>query len=259
MRRSLLYFAVFALIGSVVEVATLQGTFDRTFDVKPGASFALDNTNGHIVVRSWDEPRVRVQALKRVGSRDAGEAKKAFDALAIVPTASAGSLRIETKFPRRNESLFDWIAGTSVTMNVDYDLTVPRSMNVQIDNTNGAIDISDVHGSIRVSNTNGHIECVRCAGDIEAETTNGRIRAELAEVNRGKPIRLESTNGGLTVTLPKSMGARIDASTTNGSVRTDLPVSTTELRHNALRGTINGGGAELRLRTTNGSISIEAH
>jgi hypothetical protein len=42
-------------------------------------------------------------------------------------------------------------------------------------------------------------------------------------------------------------------------VKTDLPITTTEFKRTSLRGTINGGGnAELRLRTTNGSINIEA-
>jgi len=78
-------------------------------------------------------------------------------------------------------------------------------------------------------------------------------------VNPGKSIRLETTNGRITVALPRSLTARVDASTTNGSITTDLPVTTTEMSHHALRGTINGGGsAELRLRTTNGSINIEA-
>ena len=99
----------------------------------------------------------------------------------------------------------------------------------------------------------------RRGGDIDAETTNGGIKAELAEVTPGKNLRLETTNGRISVTVPKSLAVRIDASTTNGSINTDLPVTTSEVRSHALRGTINGGGsAELRLRTTNGSIMIEA-
>ncbi|HEX9406111.1 MAG TPA: DUF4097 family beta strand repeat-containing protein, partial [Thermoanaerobaculia bacterium] len=72
--------------------------------------------------------------------------------------------------------------------------------------------------------------------------------------------RLETTNGRITVALPKSVAAILDAATTNGGITTDLPLTTTETRqHSALRGMINGGGtAELRLRTTNGSINIEA-
>src|SRR6058998_665617 len=253
--------ALLALLMTVTSAGaeTLEANFDRIFDVRPGTLFALNNTNGHITIRSWDQPRVQVHAVKKVESRDPEAARKAMAELKIEPIATADGLRINTNYPRRSDGFFDWLAGSSVNVNVEYDVTVPRSMNVSVDNTNGGIDISDVRGSHQISNTNGHISLTRCAGDVEAETTNGAIRVELAEVNPGKAIRLETTNGRITVSLPKSLAARVDASTTNGSIKTDLPVSTTEVRRNSLRGTINGGGsAELRLRTTNGGISIEA-
>jgi DUF4097 and DUF4098 domain-containing protein YvlB len=141
-------------------------------------------------------------------------------------------------------------------MNVEYDIAVPRTMDVKIDNTNGGIDISDVSGAMQVSNTNGHIEFARCAGSVEAETTNGGVRADLTSVNSGKKISLETTNGRIALTVPRSLGATIDASTTNGSINTELPITTSQMSRHALRGTVNGGGAEMRLRTTNGSIEI---
>jgi len=259
MNRHLLALLTILLTATAAEAATLQANFDRTFDVRAGTLFALNNTNGHITIRSWDQPRVQVHAVKHVESRDSESARRAMNELKIEPSVTADALRINTNYPRRSEGFFDWLAGTNVSMSVEYDVTVPRSMNLNIENTNGGIDIADVRGSHQISNTNGHIELSHCAGDVEAETTNGAIRAELSEVNPGKAIRLETTNGRITVSLPKSVSARVDASTTNGSIKTDLPVSTTEVSRNALRGTINGGGsAELRLRTTNGGISIES-
>ena len=248
------------LIAGGAYAATLEEPFDRTFDVRPGTLFALNNTNGHITIKSWDQPRIQVHAVKKVESRDSDLARKVMAELKVDPSVSADGVRINTIYPRRNEGgFFDWLAGTSVSMSVTYDVTVPRSMNLTVDDTNGAIEISDVRGSHHVSTTNGHIELARCGGDVDAETTNGGIKAELNEVTPGRSIRLETTNGRITVALPKSIAARIDASTTNGSVNSELPVTTTELRNHALRGTINGGGAaELHLRTTNGSINIEA-
>jgi len=259
MHRHLLAVSTIFLTAAASGAATLQGNFDRTFDVRPGILFALDNTNGHITVRSWDQPRIQVHALKKVESRDSEVAKRAFDALAIEPSVTADAVRINTRYPRQSQGLFDWIAGTNVNINVEYEVTVPRTTNLEIDDTNGAIDVSDVRGSHRLSTTNGHIELLRCSGSVEAETTNGHIRAELAEVTPGKTLRLETTNGGITIALPRAVAARIDASTTNGSIKTDLPVTTTEFKRTSLRGTLNGGGtAELRLRTTNGSINIES-
>jgi DUF4097 and DUF4098 domain-containing protein YvlB len=260
MKRNLMLLCALALIAGAAPASTLEEPFDRTFDVRPGGIFALSNTNGHITIKSWDQPRIQVHAVKKVDSRDSDLARKVMAELKIEPTVSADGVRINTIYPKRNDGgFFDWLAGTSVSMGVTYEVTVPRSTSLTVDDTNGAIEIADVRGSHRVSTTNGHIEFARCGGDIDAETTNGGIKAELNDVTVGKSIRLETTNGRITVAVPKSIAARIDAATTNGSVTTDLPVTTTEMRNHTLRGTINGGGnAELRLRTTNGSISIEA-
>ena len=77
-------------------------------------------------------------------------------------------------------------------------------------------------------------------------------------VTPGKSVRLETTNGGFALLAPRTLAARVDAANTNGSINTELPITTTQTGRHSLRGTINGGGAELRLRTTNGSIEIRA-
>ena len=177
MRRHLFASLALLLSATAAGAANLQGTFDRTFDVRPGTSFALDNTNGHITIRSWDQPRIQVHAVKKAESRDSQAAKEAFDALKIEPSVTADMVRINTNYPRQNQGIFDWIAGTNVSLSVDYEVTVPRATSLQVEDTNGAIDVSDVAGSHRLSTTNGHIELVRCSGDVDAETTNGHIRA----------------------------------------------------------------------------------
>jgi DUF4097 and DUF4098 domain-containing protein YvlB len=254
--RRLSMISAMLLVASAAAAATLEETYDRTFDVRPGALFALENTNGHITIQSWDQPRIRVIGHKKVESRDSDAARQAMEALKIDAVSASGGLRITTNYPKRNDGVFDWIIGTNVSMNVGYEVTVPRTMDLNIDNTNGGIDISDVSGALQVSNTNGHIEFARCAGSVEAETTNGAVRAELTAVTPGKKISLETTNGRIAVTVPRSIGATIDASTTNGSINTELPVTTNQMSRHALRGTVNGGGPEMRLRSTNGSIEI---
>src|SRR5437588_629357 len=111
---------------------------------------------------------------------------------------------------------------------------------------------------LSLGTTNGHITLARCGGDVDAETTNGGINAELLEVTPGKAVRLETTNGRISLAAPPTLAASIDAANTNGSINTELPVTSTRMRRHTLHGTINGGGPEVRLRTTNGSIEIRA-
>jgi DUF4097 and DUF4098 domain-containing protein YvlB len=249
---------VLPLAAAAASAATLDETFDQTYNVQPGAVLSLENTNGRIVVHAWDQPRVRIVAEKHVRA-SSDVAQKAMAELRIEVTPSAGGLRVVTHYPKRdNGGLFDWMFGDNVGASVSYDVTVPRTMSLDIEDTNGAVEVSDVRGSHEIRTTNGHITLARCAGDVDAETTNGGINAELLSVTPGKSVRLETTNGGIHLAAPSSLAAEIDAANSNGSINTELPVTSTHMSRHSLRGTINGGGPSLRLRTTNGSIDIRA-
>lgn len=246
------------LVATTAGAAELSETIDRTFDVRAGANVVLDNVNGRITVTSWDQPRVRVIAKKEVdGDRD--QLKKALQELRVEMQPRDGGLVITTHYPKDQQgiaSIFDWLSGDHIDANVRYDITVPRTMNLDVSNTNGGIVLSDVTGTHELDTTNGKIEVSRCAGSLDASTTNGSIHAELLRVNKGQPMRFETTNGRIEVAVPANAAADIDASTTNGSISSDLPVATTRTSSNSLRGTINGGGTSMRLRTTNGGIII---
>ena len=58
--------------------------------------------------------------------------------------------------------------------------------------------------------------------------------------------------------MPKSTTGELDASTSGGSVRTELPVTTTEMSEHKLTGTFNGGGNPIYARTSGGSIKVVA-
>ena len=253
--RRLAIAALLTLAAVAVHAETISQTIDKTFDVRPGARFALDNVNGHVNVTSWDQPRIRVHAVKTVSRAD--DPKGALDALRVEITPRDGGLSVHTVYPSHGSvGILDFLAGNWSDAKVEYDVTVPRSMSLDVETTNGAIEVNGVSGLLKIETTNGHIRLDRCAGNVDASTTNGRVTAELLSVDRTRPNRLSTTNGKIVLTVPSSLAAEIDASTTNGSIDSELAVTTHSIGRHSLRGTINGGGAELKLRTTNGSIEI---
>lgn len=254
-----LFMATLTLAAATAaSAASLQQTVDQTFNVRAGADVVLKNVNGRITVKAWDQPRVKVVALKEV---EAGkdDLKGVMAELRVEFQQRDGGLTIITHYPKRDEgihSIFDWILGNDISAEVTYDLMVPRTMNIDVTNTNGSIRLSDVAGKHELDTTNGKIELTRCAGSLDASTTNGSIVAELTSVSKGQELRLETTNGRIEVAVPRDFAADVDAGTTNGEIHTDLPVATTHSGRNSLRGSINGGGTPLRMRTTNGGIEI---
>jgi DUF4097 and DUF4098 domain-containing protein YvlB len=258
--KRLLVVVAFLMIAAGAAADQLTETIDQAFDVKSGATVALTNVNGRITISSWDQAKVRVIARKKVEG-DEDHLKAAIKEVKVDIKQRDGGLVITTRQPEGRDGwsqLFSWLAGDHIEAEVQYEVTVPRSMSVNVENTNGRIVAKDLSGKLEFETTNGGIEVANCSGLLDASTTNGAIEAELVNVTKGQPMRFETTNGHILVKLPATLGANVDADTTNGSIKSDLPIATTQFGRNSLRGTINGGGTQLRLRTVNGGISIQA-
>jgi DUF4097 and DUF4098 domain-containing protein YvlB len=68
---------------------------------------------------------------------------------------------------------------------------------------------------------------------------------------------IRTVDGSIEVSLPADFQANINASTQDGHIRLDVPVTVQgEISKSRVRGTLNGGGPELTLKSTDGSIRI---
>ncbi|HPJ98824.1 MAG TPA: hypothetical protein PKW60_05020 [Candidatus Hydrogenedentes bacterium] len=63
-------------------------------------------------------------------------------------------------------------------------------------------------------------------------------------------------NGGITVVLDEQFSGTVDARTTHGGIRSDIPLDTSSgiQRRHHLRGNLGLGHAPLNLQTLNGNI-----
>lgn len=280
MHKPMVKTALLALLGlaaaTSVQAATLKDRFQQTYPLGAGGTVTLDNVNGGVTIEAWDRDEVMVVADKEVKAKTDEVARKAMQQVQIQVNKSSNKLDIVTKLPKRDNGLFEWMAGNNVNINVKYQVKVPRNATLDIETvnggirlagthgkatvetTNGALTIDGVHGNLDLETTNGAINVTRSAGAVEAETTNGGIEVELTEVPDGSDLVFGTTNGSVTVRLPRDIRVSLDAATSNGRVDSDFDVSGADSKSKRrLSGDINGGGGKLRVRSTNGSVSIE--
>jgi DUF4097 and DUF4098 domain-containing protein YvlB len=259
MRLTTIAAAALVLLAGTASASSLEQNFDKTYSVRAGALLTLDNTNGAVNIRPGSDNQIRIHAVKRVTGLKSSMLQSALNDLKINITQPDGGVKIETKYPKRGDGgFFDWLTGDNVSASVEYTIDVPRALNLAVETVNGHIEVREVTGALKLDTTNGHIEVEKCRGSLDAETTNGGIKAEMLAVSGGRPISLETTNGHVTLTVPRNFAVSVDAANTNGSISTELPISTTTTRRHSLRGSLNGGGPEVRIRTTNGGITIQA-
>ncbi len=120
----------------------------------------------------------------------------------------------------------------------------------------GAIRVSEVEGEIDVETSGGPIWIYDVSGPVRAKTSGGSIEVRFAGRPEGD---IETSGGGIVAELPEGEGVDLDARTSGGRVTLDSPVNIEirgEIDRHHVRGRINGGGPELKLRTSGGNVRI---
>jgi DUF4097 and DUF4098 domain-containing protein YvlB len=127
----------------------------------------------------------------------------------------------------------------------------------EINTSGGSITIDRAHGTVDAHTSGGSITVHEVMGAIQAETSGGSIKAYLSRQPEDS-CRLRTSGGTVTVTMAENIGVDLDARTSGGSVRTDFPVTVQEeIKRSSLQAKVNGGGPELHLRSSGGSIILK--
>lgn len=119
----------------------------------------------------------------------------------------------------------------------------------------GSIAVQDFSGDAKIETSGGKLTLININGAIRGRTSGGSIRATLAAPMPGD-VDLATSAGSIEVVVPANAGVDLDAHASVGRVSTDLPFTGDRADRESLRGTLNGGGKSLQLRSGAGSITI---
>lgn len=204
--------------------------------------------NGGVMVRGENRSDVLVRACIQTRGTTDEEAR-----------TIARGIRIETGSNIRAEGATD-----ETNWAVSYEILVPRTTNLRLTTHNGGIRIAGVDGSIEFEATNGGIHLTELAGNVKGRTTNGGLHITLSGNSwKGSGLDVETTNGGVHLSIPETYAARIETGTVNGGFKSDIAALNVEknddqprTRRTRINTDLNGGGAPVRVITTNGGVKI---
>jgi hypothetical protein len=130
------------------------------------------------------------------------------------------------------------------------------SGNAKVETSGGHIEADGVDGNLFAETSGGHIEIRGAKGRVEADTSGGHVEVSFAKGN-AHGGKIESSGGGITVGIDPNVDLAIDASTSGGSVRSDIPVKIVgKISGSSIKGTLGKGGETLYVHTSGGSVSI---
>jgi len=111
-------------------------------------------------------------------------------------------------------------------------------------------------GRLLARSSNGKIQVEEHRGGVDASTTNGTVTCEIEELGK-EGVTLVTSNGRISLDLPEGADGDLDVRVDNGLIRTsrDLPGAGPE-RSGRLKATLGQGGTPIRLRASNGTITV---
>jgi DUF4097 and DUF4098 domain-containing protein YvlB len=140
---------------------------------------------------------------------------------------------------------------------VDFEVQVPAGVEFNGKTVNGEMSAEGLKGDAHVSTVNGSVR-VTTTGLAEASTVNGSVYAEMGRANWTDELEFSTVNGGITLILPGKLDTEVRASTVNGEIETDWPLTVSgRFSNRRIRGTIGAGGRALSLSTVNGEIRLK--
>jgi DUF4097 and DUF4098 domain-containing protein YvlB len=231
------------IAGLALAAEPYRENFDQSYPLAAGGRVALSNVNGSVVVNVWDQPTVRVQAVKEA------ESKEMLDKLLIEVKAAAGRVEIETRYPD----------GSHGHLSVEYTLTVPKGAALdKFELVNGGLTVSGLGGEVRAELVNGEAKLTGLAGNVSVEAVNGEVSVELEKLDPRQQVKLETVNGPIELRLAAGVAADVEAETVNGHLSNDfgIPVNKHEYVGADMNGSIGTGGGDVRLKTVNGKIQV---
>jgi DUF4097 and DUF4098 domain-containing protein YvlB len=254
-----------------------------TLDPPEGRHMAIHNANGKTRVLGEDRDDIEIFAEKRARAETVEAADDVLDEIEVTTEEIAGGLEIEVVAPSR------WKRHGSAHLVVrtprDIEVTVVAANGrvvleglrsaVHARSSNGPVSISDVVGDVEVFTSNAKVSCsCTCgnlkarssnskiqldehSGSIDASTSNGVIHVALSRIG-SDGIVLATSNGKILLELPEGVDGDLDVRVDNGLIRNGLEIDQApgDERTGRLRGRLGRGGIPIKLRTSNGTVSL---
>ena len=226
-------------------------------DLRPGQTLEVINTNGEIDASGASGGEARAESIRR-GSDD--DRELFVEVVEYSDGVTICAVQAREMKPGRchrggvsSESFGGWNWHHA---RVNFDVQVLRGVRFHAMTTNGNVVGRGLNSVVEASITNGNV-AVSTSEWGSARTTNGGVHVSMGSAKWDGELEVKTTNGSVDVTLPASAAFKVHAATTNGKIHTDFPITVQgSLSSKNLSGEVGGGGRELRVVTTNGTIKL---
>jgi hypothetical protein len=254
-------------IGSCSMRAKYERTEQLSAPLSAGSTFEAQTHNGSIKINGADVTQCSLTAtiITRAATDEEAQELSEQVNVRLVPSGSRLTVKIDKPTNLINKSV-----------SVSLDVELPNQTDLELITHNGRVELANItgrtnatthNGKVTTENItgtttlkthNGSVTCNEISGDSQLTSHNGSVKAFYSgSASSVSDISMTTHNGSIELATPPDYSAQVRASTNNGSINTDLPITVIgKVSKRKLTGTIGTGEGQLHLETHNGSIRI---
>jgi carbon monoxide dehydrogenase subunit G len=115
--------------------------------------------------------------------------------------------------------------------------------------------VGNIVGNVELHTSGGSINTDTVTGNLNAHTSGGSINVTI-DKQPTEDAKFTTSGGSITAYLISDVQLNISASTSGGRVKSDFDIDG-RVKKMSVKGSINGSGPKLTLKTSGGSIKIK--
>lgn len=203
MQRLLTTLAVLSIASASAAAATeVERSFDKRFDVKPGARLVLTHGDGELTITPWDEDAISVEVRYRVHFRRVG---LGTDPDLDVRFEQDGDV---VRVLGKEQSSGGVGFFSKDTVEHSYRVKAPPYVELDIAGDDGDVEIEGFEGRISIRNDDGDVHLRRIRSpEVSLEMEDGDLEIEDLE----GPLEITIDDGNVEVSDCKCEKAEIEA------------------------------------------------
>lgn len=255
-RTASLLLACLVMTGAL-GAATASKEFRRTVPLAANGRVELRSERGTAHIMPWDRHEVEVVATieARPESIDPEESVRRTE---IRFDATSDSVFIQTDFGERAWGTRWFDDGHDPVPIVHYEIKVPRTVDLTLNDSRSQIEVGDVLGRMRLHTDRTAVHITSFNGALDVDADRGSVRIDrLVLADRGE-FRTDRTDVELGVSSTHGMTLDLDLDRVSPDVDSGLLTGllTEGHRHFSYRGSIGRGGPTLRYTADRGSLRL---
>lgn len=218
-------------------------------DAKEPVTLTVDDAAGDVVVTGGDVDTVEVKVVMTAYDSTQARADEEVKTIKYVIEQKGNTITLKYELPKSMN--FNNNINT-----VDFIVTVPTETTVEVDNSFGIVDVSDVKGNVDINGDFGDVSAENIEGALVIESSSGTI--DIKSVNADESnVKVDADFGDIT--LEKVGGKDISVTSNSGTITfTDVrAVGDVFIQSDFGNTTYENGSAEsLSLDTNSGKTSV---